>query len=184
MRDRRAAHNRGAHRRQAVQTAPRGVDCVHGVRPNVGLTGSRLSPSDIALWDAGVKLYTLPYYASTTSLQTKGEALTGLLCASARGWQWADKNRDAAVGLPVKAHPNLDRADERVAADVLLSYSFGDGARAQGWGTMDPAVWAGQIALSPSTAPRCSTRSTWPPSPNCNASGATWSSATMPAWLC
>ena len=29
----------------------------------------------------------------------------------------------------------------------MLSYSFGDSARAQGWGTMDPAVWAEQIAL-------------------------------------
>ena len=85
LRDRRAAHNMGAHRRQAVQTAPRGVDCVHGVRPNVGLTGSRSSPSDIALWDAGVKLYTLPYYATTTTLQTNGEALAGFLRATARG---------------------------------------------------------------------------------------------------
>ena len=29
----------------------------------------------------------------------------------------------------------------------MLAYSFGDSARAQGWGTMDPAVWADQIAL-------------------------------------
>ena len=29
---------------------------------------------------------------------------------------------------------------------MLLSYSFGDGARAQGWGTVDLAVWAGQVA--------------------------------------
>ena len=47
----------------------------------------------------------------------------------------------------VKEYPNLDRADERVAADVMLAYSFGDAARAQGWGTMDPAIWQEQIAL-------------------------------------
>ena len=102
---------------------------------------------DMALWDTGVKLYALPYYATTTTLQTKGDALAGFLRATAKGWQWADKNRDAAVDLLVKEYPNLDRADERVAADVMLSYSFGDTARAQGWGTMDPAVWAEQIAL-------------------------------------
>ena len=43
--------------------------------------------------------------------------------------------------------PNLNRADERVAADVMLSYSFGDSSRAQGWGAMDPANWQEQIAL-------------------------------------
>ena len=79
------------------------------------------------------------YYATATTLQIKG-------------WQWAEKNRDAAVGLAVKAYPNLDRADELVAADVMLSDSFDDGARVQGWGTMDPAVWAEQFALSPLTA--------------------------------
>ena len=29
----------------------------------------------------------------------------------------------------------------------MLAYSFGDAARADGWGTMDPAVWQDQIAL-------------------------------------
>ena len=29
----------------------------------------------------------------------------------------------------------------------MLSYSFGDAARASGWGTMDPAIWQDQIAL-------------------------------------
>ena len=69
--------------------------------------------------------------------------LAGFLRASAKGWHWADKNRDQAVDMLVKEYPNLDRADERVAADVMLAYSFGDAARAQGWGTMDPANLAG-----------------------------------------
>ena len=102
---------------------------------------------DMALWDTGVKLYALPYYATTKTLQTQGDVLAGFLRASAKGWQWADKNRDAAVDLLVKEYPNLDRADERVAADVMLAYSFGDAARAGGWGTMDPAIWQDQIAL-------------------------------------
>jgi NitT/TauT family transport system substrate-binding protein len=29
----------------------------------------------------------------------------------------------------------------------MLAYSFGDAARAGGWGTMDPAIWQDQIAL-------------------------------------
>ena len=102
---------------------------------------------DMALWDTGVKLYALPYYATTKTLQTQGDVLAGFLRASAKGWQWADKNRDQAVDILVKEYPNLDRADERAAADVMLSYSFGDAARAQGWGTMDPAIWQDQISL-------------------------------------
>jgi NitT/TauT family transport system substrate-binding protein len=102
---------------------------------------------DMALWDTGVKLYALPYYATTKTLQSQGDVLAAFLRASAKGWQWADKNRDDAVNILVKEYPNLDRADERVAADVMLSYSFGDAARAGGWGTMDPAIWQDQIAL-------------------------------------
>lgn len=102
---------------------------------------------DMALWDTGVKLYALPYYATLQTLQTKADVLAAYVRAAARGWQWADKNRDQAVDMLVKEYPNLDRADERAAADVMLGYSFGDTARAQGWGTMDPAVWQEQIAL-------------------------------------
>ena len=102
---------------------------------------------DMALWDTGVRLYALPYYATTKTLQEHGDVLAGFLRASAKGWQWADKNRDQAVDILVKDYPNLDRADERVAADVMLAYSFGDAARAGGWGTMDPAIWQEQIAL-------------------------------------
>ena len=29
----------------------------------------------------------------------------------------------------------------------MLSYSFSDKTKAEGWGTMDPAVWQDQIAL-------------------------------------
>jgi NitT/TauT family transport system substrate-binding protein len=102
---------------------------------------------DLALWDTGVKLYALPYYATTQTLQSHGDVLAGFIRAAAKGWGWADKNRDHAVDILVKEYPNLNRADERVAADVMLAYSFGDVARAQGWGTMDPANWQEQIAL-------------------------------------
>jgi NitT/TauT family transport system substrate-binding protein len=102
---------------------------------------------DMALWDTGVKLYALPYYATTKTLQSQADVLAGFVRAAAKGWQWADKNRDQAVDLLVKEYPNLDRTDERAAADVMLAYSFGDVARAQGWGSMDPAIWQDQIAL-------------------------------------
>ena len=124
------------------------VDAVTGWLTNTTALGV-LGPErvDMALWDTGVKLYALPYYATTKTLQSQGDVLAGFIRAAAKGWSWADKNRDQAVDILVKEYPNLNRADERAAADVMLAYSFGEVARAQGWGSMDPANWQDQIAL-------------------------------------
>jgi NitT/TauT family transport system substrate-binding protein len=102
---------------------------------------------DLSLWDSGVRLYALPYYATATTLQTQPQVLAGFLRASARGWKYAEANRDAATELLIKEYPNLNHDDERVALDVMLRYSFSDLTKAQGWGAMDPAVWQDQISL-------------------------------------
>ncbi|NUO73502.1 MAG: ABC transporter substrate-binding protein [Frateuria sp.] len=102
---------------------------------------------DMPLWDAGVKLYALPYYANTKVLQSQPQVLEAFVRATARGWHYAQANRDQAVDLLVKEYPNLNRADERIALDTMLQYSFGDLTRTQGWGAMDPAVWQDQINL-------------------------------------
>ena len=102
---------------------------------------------ELSLWDAGVKLYALPYYATAETLKTKGELIAKYLRASAKGWAYAHANRDQAVALLVKEYPNLVAADEREALDVMLSFSFGPQTKAEGWGTMDAAVWQQQIDL-------------------------------------
>ncbi|MBT2301753.1 ABC transporter substrate-binding protein [Variovorax paradoxus] len=102
---------------------------------------------DLTLWDSGVKLYALPYYASTKTLETQPKVIEAFLRATARGWQHVKANRDEAVDLLVKEYPNLKREDERVAVDVMLAYSFGGLAQTQGWGAMDPAVWQEQISM-------------------------------------
>jgi len=73
--------------------------------------------------------------------------LEGFLRATARGWHYAEANRDQAVDLLVKEYPNLNRADERIALDTMLQYSFSELTKGQGWGAMDPAVWQEQISL-------------------------------------
>lgn len=102
---------------------------------------------DMMLWDAGVKLYALPYYANTRTLQTHPQSLEAFLRATARGWHYAESHRDQAVDMLVKEYPNLKREDERVALDTMLTYSFGELTRTHGWGAMDPAVWQEQINL-------------------------------------
>lgn len=102
---------------------------------------------DLRLWDAGVRLYALPYYATKTTIETKGDILQKFLRASGKGWAFAHDNRDKAVELLVKEFPNLVAADEREALDVMLKYAFSPKTAEEGWGTMDPAVWQEQIDL-------------------------------------
>ena len=100
---------------------------------------------DLKLWDSGVKLYALPYYAHTDTIKTKPELLQRFLRATARGWAYANKNRDAAVDLLIKEYPNLNGPDERLAVDSLMSFAYNDLTNKNGWGTMDKAVWQEQI---------------------------------------
>ena len=100
---------------------------------------------DLRLWDTGVRLYALPYYATHQMIQTRPDVLQRFLRATARGWAYANKNRDAATELLVKEYPNLNGPDERVAADALLSFAYSPLTQANGWGTMDRAVWQDQI---------------------------------------
>ena len=102
---------------------------------------------DLTLWDGGVQLYALPYYASTKTLETQPKVIDAFVRATARGWQHVKANRDQAVELLVKEYPNLKREDERAAVDVMLEYAFGGLAQTQGWGAMDPAVWQSQISM-------------------------------------
>uniref|UniRef100_UPI0013D1ECC6 ABC transporter substrate-binding protein n=1 Tax=Acinetobacter pittii TaxID=48296 RepID=UPI0013D1ECC6 len=44
---------------------------------------------DLRLWDAGVRLYALPYYATVDTIQKKGDVLAKFLRASAKGWAYA-----------------------------------------------------------------------------------------------
>lgn len=100
---------------------------------------------DMKLWDTGVRLYALPYYATTDTIRRRPEVLQRFLRGTARGWAYANKNRDAAVDLLIKEYPNLDRADERVAVDALMEFAYNDLTNKNGWGTMDKAVWQEQI---------------------------------------
>jgi NitT/TauT family transport system substrate-binding protein len=102
---------------------------------------------DMTLWDAGVKLYALPYYANTKTLQTQSHALEALPARHLARLAVRAANRDQAIDHLVKEYPNLVREDERVALDTMLQYSFGDLTKVQGWGSMEPAVWQEQITL-------------------------------------
>ncbi len=102
---------------------------------------------DLRLWDTGVKLYALPYYATVDTIKNKADVLAKFLRATGKGWAYAQANQEKAVDFLVKEFPNLNRADEIDAAKVMLQYAFSEKTKLEGWGTMDPAVWQDQISL-------------------------------------
>lgn len=102
---------------------------------------------DLRLWDSGIKLYALPYYATNDTLTKKAEMLAAFLRATGKGWAYANSNREKAVDALVKEYPNLVRPDEIEAADVMLAYEFTAATKANGWGQMDMNNWKEQIAV-------------------------------------
>lgn len=124
------------------------VDAVAGWQTNLSaLKALGADRVDLSLWDSGVRLYALPYYAHTDTLRKHPEVLQRFLRATARGWLYANKNRDQAVDLLLKEFPSLNHADERASIDVLMGYALNKASGTQGWGSMDPTVWQEQISL-------------------------------------
>jgi len=124
------------------------VDVVTGWVTSV--TALKVLPPDyvtLRLWDAGVKLYAHPYYATSETLKTKKALLERFVRAAARGWGYAYKNPDKAVDLLVQELPNLVAADERKGAEIALKYEFDAETKKHGWGAMDPKIWQDQIDL-------------------------------------
>jgi NitT/TauT family transport system substrate-binding protein len=102
---------------------------------------------DLRLWDAGVRLYALPYYATKGTIEKKADMLAAYTRAASRGWEYALKNPEKAVDFLVKEYPNLKRDDEIEGSKALLTFAFNANTQANGWGAFDPAVWQEQIKL-------------------------------------
>jgi NitT/TauT family transport system substrate-binding protein len=102
---------------------------------------------DMVLWDTGVKLYALPYYATHETIAKKPEMLAAFIRAASRGWEYAYKNPEATVDMLIKEYPNLVKADEIDGTKALLKFVFNAKTKANGWGTFETSVWQEQIAL-------------------------------------
>ncbi len=102
---------------------------------------------DLRLWDTGVRLYALPYYATKDTIEKKSEMLAAFTRAVSKGWEYALKNTEKTVDFLVKEYTNLKRDDEVEGSKALLTFAFNANTKASGWGAMDQAVWADQIKL-------------------------------------
>jgi len=97
------------------------------------------------LWDEGIQLYGLPYYATQDTLKNKAELLAAFTRAAGKGWAYCKDNPEKAVDLLVQEYPNLIKKDELAGAPVMLSYEFTERTKEHGWGSFDTAVWQEQI---------------------------------------
>lgn len=100
---------------------------------------------ELMLWDAGLQLYANVYFATDEQIDTQGEVLARFTKAAAKGWAYVRDNQEAAVDTLVEAYPNMMRAPELLAVGPVSNYAFGETTKADGWGTMSPALWQAQI---------------------------------------
>lgn len=126
------------------------VDAISGWRTSVkSLKALGDDYIAMSIWDHGVRLYALPYYATLDTLGGKADMLAAFVRASSRGWGFAYENPEKAVEYMIAEYPNLsfDPANELATAKIQLGYVFNENTKKDGWGTMDMAVWQEQINL-------------------------------------
>ncbi len=102
---------------------------------------------DMMLWDAGIQLYANVYYTTDDMLAQHKDVLVRYLTGSARGWDYARKNPEAAVDHLVAEYRNLDRDSELEAVNPVLGFSFNETTAKDGWAAMNPENWQAQIDI-------------------------------------
>ena len=94
------------------------------------------------LWDLGIRMYAYTYFTTDQVFATKKDMLTRYVAAAAKGWQYAKDHPDEAVDFVLKSTSGLDREMELPTWKVSIPYVTSEATRQQGWGYMDPQVWA------------------------------------------
>lgn len=102
---------------------------------------------ELALWDCGVRLYALPYYATVETLAKHKDVLARFVRASAKGWAFAYQNVEQAVAYLLENQPELDAANAMATAKSLVTFAYDETTRTEGWGAMSQKLWQDQIDL-------------------------------------
>jgi NitT/TauT family transport system substrate-binding protein len=122
------------------------VDVITGWTTNVTALAP-LGPERLTmrLWDQGIRLYAMPYYATVETIERSPDVLAGFLRAVGRGWELAYHEPERAVELLIDEYPILRYEDELRAVREILGYVFTDATKEHGWATMDRDNWSEQI---------------------------------------
>jgi NitT/TauT family transport system substrate-binding protein len=96
----------------------------------------------LLLWDLGIRMYAYTYFTTDQAFQANKDVLTRYVAATARGWLYAKDHPDEAVGFVMKSASGLEQDMEIPTWKVSIPYISSGVTREQGWGSMDPQVWA------------------------------------------
>jgi NitT/TauT family transport system substrate-binding protein len=94
------------------------------------------------LWDLGIRMYAYTYFTTDQAYGARKDVLTRYVSAAAKGWSYAKDHPDEAVDFVMKSTSGLERDMELPTWKVSIPYISSDATRQQGWGYMDPQIWA------------------------------------------
>jgi NitT/TauT family transport system substrate-binding protein len=99
----------------------------------------------MSLWDTGVKLYALTYFATAQTIQNDPGMLEAFTRALVKGWQYAIAHPQEAGTALARTASGLIAANEAQTVQAEGPYMYTAASKAGGWGTMDPSLWQQQI---------------------------------------
>lgn len=94
------------------------------------------------LWDLGIRMYAYTYFTTDQFFGAKKDVLTRYTAAAAKGWLYAKDHPEEAVDYVLKSASGLERDMELPTWKVSIPYVSSAATQQQGWGYMDPQVWA------------------------------------------
>jgi len=94
------------------------------------------------LWDLGIRMYAYTYFTTDQAYGAKKDVLTRYVSAAGKGWLYAKEHPEEAVDFVLKSASGLDREMELPTWKVSVPYVSSPATQQQGWGFMDPQVWA------------------------------------------
>ncbi len=99
----------------------------------------------LLLWDTGIQLYANPYFAKEETITKNPQLLASFLDATARGWDEAFADPEAAIAAVMKNVQGLDKDIEVKTVKSMVDFSYNQATKENGWGWMDMAIWQNNI---------------------------------------
>jgi NitT/TauT family transport system substrate-binding protein len=94
------------------------------------------------LWDLGIRMYAYTYFTTDQVYGARKDVLTRYTAGAAKGWLYAKDHPDEAVDFVLKHASGLEREMEVPTWKISIPYLSSNDTKQQGWGYMDPQVWA------------------------------------------
>lgn len=120
------------------------VDVITGWLINSAQMDAAQSAGNVSyfrLWDLGIRMYALTYFATDQALRDRKDVLARFLAASARGWMYAAQHPEESIDILLRHTTGLDRALELKTWQNEIPFLTSIETKQHGWGWMDAQVW-------------------------------------------